>query len=564
VRLRVADGEVDVNRLPIHAPHPGGPPPIFLEIDRAMRANDMPRAIELAGEALDAGHADPVLFNLRAYGNKNGGRLEEALADLQRAIAMAPGSAKALSEAADCLNRLGRNGEALAASTAAVAIDPLLAYAWFQKAFAHHMLNELDPAWTDYHRAIALNPQMADAFARLAALAISRGEVRDARLYADKALALRTGDPVTTLAHVDVDLAEGHLDEAEHRLLALLSDPKAVAPVQESAIASLADLRDAQGRTAEAFAAYREAGTVWKASHRDRLERPGLDSVPDRLRAMTAAIEGLPPGRWGAPEQFARAASDDSASLAFILGFPRSGTTLLAQILASQPNVAVLEEKPLLTQAIVDFAEAKDGFAKLAALPRSEVERYREDFWRRVRRSGVDTRGKLVLEQTAFNTAYLPLIRKLFPEAKIVFALRDPRDVVFSCFRRMFAPNLFTREFHALETAARLYDITMRFARACRNRLDVTTHDIRNEDLIADFDGETRRLCAHVGLAWSESIRDYHTVTAQRMLGTVSATQVRRGINTDGVGQWRRYRDELAPVMPLLMPWVEKFGYPAE
>ena len=248
----------------------------------------------------------------------------------------------------------------------------------------------------------------------------------------------------------------------------------------------------------------------------------------------------------------------------FILGFPRSGTTLLGQILASRPGVAVLEERPLLAKAVADLYDKPDGAAHLAALSAAEAEFYRQDFWQRARATGVDIQGRRLFEQTAFNTVYLPLILALFPDSPIVFAIRDPRDVVFGCFRRRFAPNRFTREFHSLESTARLYCDAMRLAEVCRDRLDFRPLEIRNEDLIADFDRETRRLCDFCGLEWDASLRDYHRAAQDRTLTTTSAVQVRRGLSRDGVGQWRRYRERMAPVLPLLAPWVERFGYPPD
>lgn len=245
----------------------------------------------------------------------------------------------------------------------------------------------------------------------------------------------------------------------------------------------------------------------------------------------------------------------------FILGFPRSGTTLLGQVLAANPVVAVLEEKPLLAKAIADFMETPGGLARLAALPDAALDDYRADFWMRVRQHGVEPQSRIVVEQTALNTVYLPIIGRLFPSAKIVFAVRDPRDVVFSCFRRQFAPSRYTLEFGSLEGTARLYDATMGLARQCRDKLALNMLEVRNEDVIADFDGQTQRLCAFTGIAWSESMRDFQHAAQDKLLATRSAHQVRRGLTRDGLGIWRRYQAQLAPILPILAPWIEAFGY---
>jgi hypothetical protein len=279
------------------------------------------------------------------------------------------------------------------------------------------------------------------------------------------------------------------------------------------------------------------------------------ETVPQLLTRLTAAFETVPPEPW------ITARAQNVRSPAFLLGFPRSGTTLLGVILASRPDTAVIEEKPLLDAAVAEYAHAEDGPAKLAAASEADLERHRAEFWQRVERYGSDTAGKLVIDQMPLNSVNLPVIRRVFPDAPIIFALRDPRDVVFSCFRRLFAPNRFMLEFYALDSAANLYDATMRLADIARSRLGVQTFDIKNETLIGDFDAETKRLCRYLDLPWDESVRDFHKAARDRTLVTRSATQVRRGLNRDGVGAWRRYEEEMAPVLPILEPWVKRFGY---
>lgn len=248
------------------------------------------------------------------------------------------------------------------------------------------------------------------------------------------------------------------------------------------------------------------------------------------------------------------------AGLIFILGFPRTGTTLLAQVLATAPEVLVYEERPLLARAVADFVDAPGGAERLAAAHEDTLAPYVADFWR-LACAEADPRGRVVIEQTAFNTVYLPVIVRLFPRAKIVFAVRDPRDVVFSCFRRQFAPSRFTLEFRTLESAARFYDATMRLADLCRPGLGGRIFDIRNEDLIEDFDTWSRRLCAFTGVPWREEMHRFELAARNRTLTTRSSHQIRRGLMKDSIGVWRRYGAQMAPVLPILAPWVERFGY---
>ncbi|HTQ15524.1 MAG TPA: sulfotransferase [Rhizomicrobium sp.] len=275
----------------------------------------------------------------------------------------------------------------------------------------------------------------------------------------------------------------------------------------------------------------------------------------DLLARLTAAFDQPQP----APSP--PAAAPERARAAFVVGFPRSGTTLLGRLLASRPGVSVLEERHLVGAGVAEYVDAPDGPAKLMAATEADIARHRAEFFRRAAAQGADQSATLIVDQTALNTVYLPLILKLFPEAPVVFAVRDPRDVVFACFRRMFAPNAFTMEMHTLGSTARLYDGFMRLAEIARSRLGFAPLDVRNEALIEDFDGQTQRLCAHAGLAWDESIRAFQHASQGRALVTRSAAQVRSGLSRESLGVWRRYREEMAPVLPILEPWVRRFGY---
>ena len=253
------------------------------------------------------------------------------------------------------------------------------------------------------------------------------------------------------------------------------------------------------------------------------------------------------------------------ARLAFILGFARSGTTLLGQILSASPEVVLLEEREVLSGTMGRFVQTPDGLARLAATPATGMAFHRETYWRKAGAAAEgDVAGKLVIDQTALNTVMLPVIGLLFPDAPVLFAIRDPRDVVLSCFRRRFDPTPFTLEFHSLESTARVYDLTMRLAEECRSRMGHRLIDVRYESVVTDFDRTIEGLCERLGIAWSGAMRDFHRASAGSMLITASAAQVRRGLNSDSAGVWRRYREQMAPVLPLLAPWVERFGYPAD
>jgi hypothetical protein len=154
------------------------------------------------------------------------------------------------------------------------------------------------------------------------------------------------------------------------------------------------------------------------------------------------------------------------------------------------------------------------------------------------------------------------LIAKLFPHAKILLALRDPRDVVLSCFRRRFAMNAGMYEFTGLDTSAVYYVAVMSLIAVYQEKLSLDIFETRHENLIADFDGETRRLCDFLGLEFQGEMRGFAARARARNIDTPSGAQVARGLSEAGLEQWRRYHAQVEPVLSILSPFVARFGYP--
>jgi hypothetical protein len=177
-----------------------------------------------------------------------------------------------------------------------------------------------------------------------------------------------------------------------------------------------------------------------------------------------------------------------------------------------------------------------------------------------VREHGAEPEGKVFIDKSPAAAVSLPMIRKLFPQARILIARRDPRDVVLSCFRHHFVMNPITYELTDLVRAARHYDALMRLTELYLAGLPISARVVRYPDLIADFDKETRKVCDFIGVEWSDKVRDFARTAARRNVKSSSAKQVLRPLYS-GSDQWLRYRDQLEAVLPVLEPWVERFGF---
>ncbi|HEY1612868.1 MAG TPA: sulfotransferase [Rhizomicrobium sp.] len=527
----------------------------------AIAASDYPRASRLAEGAMAQGHIHPTLLNARAIWLEHQGRDEEALALFQRARALTTKDARLLNAIGLCLTRLYRLEEAIEVFDEAIRIEPGYAATHQRKAVVLGMAGLPKEAEQAQKRAVQLDPRNHEALAGLASIAARKGDVDSARDYAQRAL---RGDPNNATAQAALalgEIARGDFHPAEQRLLPLFDGARLTGHARAVLLGLLGDALDGQGRFAEAFAAYRDANDCLKTMHAPRFV--GKPGVTDIVETLIGHLETTDPATWTLS-----GAGDDVAGgprrHVFLLGFHRSGTTLLEQILEGHPDVVTLEERDFLAEPAEQYLTGQTGLDRLAALEGPALEHARTAYWQRVQKFGLDVSGKVFVDKHPFNTIKLPLILKLFPKAKVLFALRDPRDVVLSCFRRHFEINAVMFEYLTLEGLAHLYDRVMCLGALCRRKLPLPFLEHRYEDMVGDFDTSVRRVCDFLEVPWSESVRDFSATASGLDIRSPSAGQVRRGLYGEGVGQWRRYATEMAPVLPRLQTWIDAYGYPAE
>jgi len=531
------------------------------QVDAALRTSGLEAAARLALTALAEGVEEPTFLNLAASAHYNEGRFDEAVQLLTRARSLAPDDPNILNSLGICLKALGQTAAALEAFDDALRIDPRMAPAHFNRGEVFDDLNDVAASRSAYLQAISLEPYYIEALASLAWIEAQAGDAASARTLGERALALWPRDALARMALASAALQQGDLPGAAAHLMPLSRDPKLTTINRSIALGLTGDLLDAEGRPAHAFEMYRASNAQLHALYADRFAAG--ESALARANRLISWFETADRGQWRAAEP--PVSSDENPkSHIFLVGFPRSGTTLLENILASHPEVISLEEKDCLGPSSETYLASDEGLGRLSRINSEESARERGAYWGKVRSYGIDPRGKVFIDKLPLASLQLPLIAKLFPDARVLFAVRDPRDVVLSCFRRRFAMNSAMFELLTLRGAAVYYDAVMRLSGLYRALLPLPEHIVRYEDLLEDFEGTARVACDFLGLEWDQALFDFAAKARTRGIGTPSAAQVVRGLNRDGQGVWRRYREQMAPVLPILEPWVERFGYTSE
>lgn len=520
------------------------------EVRAAMRAGRVGHATDIAERALAGGLEHPHFLTLAAYRRMQAGESETALALAARAAALNPRDVDALSVMGTCLARLERAGEALAAFDRAIALAPDDVELRFGAALALEPVGELKRAAAEYARVAALDPSHAEAAARLAFLSATRGDMQTARAAGLQALALDPRQAFAGFAVALADIDDARHDEAEGRLRELAAAPDAT--IRATALSVLGDALSGAGRFDEACAAYAEAGETLRALH---APPPGAgETALARARRIKAYMARVPAERWSS-----KAVSRVPGHV-FLVSFPRSGTTLLSHVLGAHPEVTALDEKRTLATTL-DLAASDAGLDRFTQMSEDALDHHREAYWRRAAACGFKGTERVLVDKMPLNTVNLCLVAKLFPQAKVVFALRDPRDVVFSCFRRRFDMSRQHYELLTLKGTAVYYDAVMGLGEIAREKLALPFFDIRNEDLVADFDAATRALCGFLGIESDVALARYAERAAARDIATPGAAQIARGLTRDGIDRWRPFASHMTDVLPILAPWVARFGY---
>jgi tetratricopeptide (TPR) repeat protein len=513
------------------------------------------QAAAMAEAALADGLEHPLLFNVAALNLELQGRMSEAEQLLQRAVAKAPADLGSRNALGLCLLRLDRPAEALQQFDAILALDPSLAFVHASRGNSLLALGAINDAEAGYRRALELDANQGVGLAGLARIAGSRGEHREARERAEKALAALPGFPDAVMSLAAAELGERQVNRAEVRLRALLTDAR-LAPMERAyATGLLGDVLDAENLPEQAFAAYTSCNRQLQQVYAARFATS--PTALEYAHALTHYFERVPP-----QDRAVRTPSPTEPSAhVFLLGFPRSGTTLLEVVLEGNPDVTSLEENELLIDSVREFMRAPADLDRLMSADEAALQPLRAAYWRLVAAAGIDVAGKVFVDKHPLNTLKLPLIARLFPQAKILFACRDPRDVVLSSFRHRFQMSAPIYELLSLQGAARYYDAVMALAVCLTTAFKLDMCLVRHEDVVTEFAREMKRICAYLNLEWVPAMGDFALRTKNRAALTPSTAQLVRGLNTEGLGQWRRYQAQLASVLPLLDPWVKRFYY---
>ena len=247
----------------------------------------------------------------------------------------------------------------------------------------------------------------------------------------------------------------------------------------------------------------------------------------------------------------------------FLVGFPRSGTTLMDTILRSHSEIEVLEEKSTVVAA--KAAIRKNGYNeihnKVFSIDILSEARaaYIKEFRKHIKSSDTNS---VYIDKLPLNLIEVPLINQLFPSAKFILALRHPFDTILSCWMQDFEINAAMANMVDLDRIVDLYCIAMETFKICRSEYNLNVHTIRYEDLLEDLKGESSALLTFLDLTWETKMEDYRATALKRgRINTPSYSQVSQPIYKEAKYRWVNYKEYLDKYSDQIEPWIQEFGY---
>lgn len=284
---------------------------------------------------------------------------------------------------------------------------------------------------------------------------------------------------------------------------------------------------------------------------------------PDAL-ALPAAIPRV------SAESYARwkhlIAPDARSSPVFIVGFPRSGTTLLEQMLDAHPGLQSMDENPFFNRLADKLRNHHPGIlSNLDLLEQRDCDELRKRYLTMVSETIPRRWTAQLVDKNPLNLMWVPLIHRLFPEAKFILALRHPCDVILSCYMQNFRSSILGAACSSLERLALAYVQAMECWLEDQRVFQPQVLVSRYEELVADFPGQTRRIADFLELEDATPMLQFDRHARDKgYIATPSYTQVIEPVNRKGLNRWIRYRREFEPVLPILEPMLEHWGYSVE
>lgn len=500
----------------------------------------------------------PDLGTARALWQRN--EFKRALRSFEKVARKHPNNINALADAArsfgsrfdlEKANRYLERLEALAGKNAA---------AFLLCGQSHRMIHQADPAIRCLRKAVELDPALIEGHMEMAVLLERTHRLDEALEHIDQCEELKSGLPEVRLIRCRVMIRQEKWEEVLPLLAELGAAPNHQV-IRTEALALQGQVADRRGDYGDAFQSMEQRAGLLKQGAAPFVERAEFEE--HHLQSLVRSLDAEKLSSWLGEES-------EGPVPVLLTGAPRSGTTLLMRMMDAHPQIAAADERELisgvvlpgLVESIRPQPEALE-FEHWDGLPSATSFRLGRDYRERLADCcGAGEETRVLVDKNPSITLMIPAFLRINPGGKVVQALRDPRDVVLSCFFRQLPLNSVSVRF--LDVAATARRIRMELEAWLRLR-DLLPKDrwveVRYEDVVEDAEGEMRRVLEILGLEWSGEVIDYRERNVEKLVRSPTYAEVSKPITKSAVGRWRNYERELGEALQILEPVCRELGY---
>jgi tetratricopeptide (TPR) repeat protein len=492
-------------------------------------------------------------------------RFDEAIWYYERALARDPHNPVLLVDVARAYALRFRYADAEKLVDLANSLHPSDAYLQLMLGRSYVQIQQFDRAIVCYRRALELAPASPERPQTMLELAKMHERLHDldaAKKCAEEALSISPGFEKARYVLANIERRSGNLALAESLWRRLIDEKRAPPGVIADSWYELASLYDKAGRFEEAFDALTRAKQIFS-----RAAGPHLEDAEEiaRIGGKTfSSITAEHCQRWSAAGGSLKPLG---RGLALLTSHPRSGTTLLEQVLDSHPQAISADELQIMPELVYmplgrKAATSQSVVEALDATTDDDREQFRQAYWKGMEgalRQPIG--GRLLIDKNPELTNLLPLVARIFPDMRILFAVRDPRDVIVSCFSQRLPLNAVSVHYLTLEGAAKKYARTMHSWLKIRDMLRNAWLEVRYEDTVADIERQAHNTLDFLGLPWDDAVLKYDRRAAQKHVHSPTYEAVTKPVYSTSINRWRNYESQLEPCMEILRPYVEAFGY---
>lgn len=538
-------------------------PELFSDVHNVLAAielqnNNLMAVISLCEKGLKA-HRNPRLLNTLSIACLKMNSVEKALSAIDEAIAQSPNTTDfyrnkvevllALKDTESAkqilksrlksdysyyysmgrLARMEKDSEtAIAVLRQAITIDPGNQQVYEELKFAYLMRDDFESAVFIMNQALVAGIEDASIYRDIAVMSEKINQLEEATIALDHLTRHIPDDPVGLLTLATIRNREQKDHEALSILARIKFDPSSDRFAPDIYYLKARCLENV-GRYDEAFEAATTANQLKLNDETENLVRKSRNTIEQQLNIAKSVARSEP--------------SEEGP--VFLIGFPRSGTTLIGLILDAHPEISVFHEDPELTKA---------------ARNKGNPDSVNKNYWQTVRRR-CETNPKVLVDKNPLNIIWIPRLLEVFPGAKFILVLRDPRDAILSCFFQNFTIYPETSNFLDWERSLTYYNEVMDAWLQFKKLLDPPVHEIRLEEFTKTPEPITQPLLEFLDVSWDASILQVEKRRNTKRVVTPSYRQVVEDINSRSANRWQRFEKLYANYNSLLHPHLESFGY---